>query len=94
MKTLIKRLYGWELTPWFGNSDLGIISYLKELKNPFNGRKTKVWIWISNGIYSYTVNAGSNSEYSYTGGFETQPENMSEAIITIEDMYANNLIFK
>lgn len=94
METQIKRLYGWELTPWYGSSNTNIISYLKELVNPHNKRKTKVWIWVYNGQYSYTVNAGPNSEYSYTGGFKTQPENMSEAIIKIEDMYAHNLIFR
>lgn len=68
---------GWEKQPfWHGNRELGLDSYRKYFKNPFNGKKVPVYVFGKSGLYpkpftdwNYIVSAGANSDYSYSGGF-------------------------
>lgn len=69
-------------------------SYTMKFKNPFNGRKVPVTIWrCDKGAFSYTVRAGANSDYSYTGlCVDCLNEEAAKAYII--DLSYKNLLFK
>lgn len=95
----MKNINGWELTTWYGNPLMDVVSYLKIVINPLTKRKTKLWVWVTNNInnelvYSYTVNSGASSEYSYTGGFREKPQTMVHAINMLDTMLFNKEVFK
>jgi len=53
---------------WTGNTKLGIVAKNVKTTNPFTWKKVTVWVWGIVGEYiNFTVSAGDDSEYSYTG---------------------------
>ena len=66
-----------------------VVSYTKIFKR---FRRIPVSIWYHNGIkcYVFTVRAGANSDYSYTGGFEVEPLTDEEAQNMCDEMFKNN----
>jgi len=55
-------------TEWEGNPSLGLLSFTKKFFNPFNNnRKVPVTVFGKEGSWSFCVNAGANSDFSYTG---------------------------
>lgn len=53
---------------WTGNTELGIVAKNVLTSNPFNGKKVTIWVWgIAGKEIKFTVSAGANSDYSYTG---------------------------
>lgn len=89
-----KNYNGWVLTEWFGNTNMGIVSYLKMIKNPYNYRNTKVWVYQNGENYSFCVNAGPTSDYSYTGGFNNKPVDISQACDMVDILHINKKLFR
>lgn len=87
MKTQIND---WNLTTWYGNPDLGIIAYMKII------RDVKVWVWEpTSGGFNFTINAGPNSDRSYTGCFfgDDTVKTIEDAINGVELKEANKELF-
>ena len=59
---------GWtKQKEWHGNRSLGYDSYMKKFAGP-GGRKIPVYVFGKDGNWGhFTVSAGANSDYSYTG---------------------------
>lgn len=83
-----------------GNPSLGLDSYLKKFKNPHNNRNVPVYIFgtdSENSEYkndwNFSVSAGPNSEFSYTGGFPLEINTLEKRIRHIEDLYSNGKLF-
>ena len=57
----------WVNSIWPGNPDLNYEAALKHFTNPYNRVKTPIWVWGNKEGFNYTVAAGANSDYSYTG---------------------------
>jgi hypothetical protein len=62
------------------------------LINPHNNKKTVVEIW-ANHIGQYTVRAGANSDFSYTG-FMTECESIEQVEEKILHAHKEGRIFK
>ena len=71
----------------YPNKDAG--SYTKLFKRFMN---IPVSIWYHSGFNSfvYTVRAGANSDYSYTGGFEVEPLTIEDAENMVEELFKKN----
>jgi hypothetical protein len=58
----------WTKNEWPGNPDIVKEAYVKSFKNRLNNnRKLNIWVWKNDDLYNFTVSAGRNSSFSYTG---------------------------
>ena len=77
----------WVLTEWYGNPAMNLTAYMKKI------RGVKVWIWRGMTGLSFTVNAGANSERSYSGGFPDSVTNFNQAIEHVEYLETTKKLF-
>lgn len=89
----------WIRAEWFGNPSLQMESAYKVFSNPFNGRGTKVWVF-GNGNedcyknkFDFCVNAGSGSDYSYTG-YCVDCKTFEQAMEYVEQYHKNKKLFR
>lgn len=86
----------WTSKLWYGNPLLNLQCNVKTFANPYNNRKVNVWIHGGTNEYpgySFTVSAGANSEYSYTG-FCVNCNTISEACNYVDSLSQNKKLFK
>lgn len=87
----------WTQQTWPGNPSMNLKAACKIFANPFNGRKVPVWVWgggIDKNNYSYTVSAGANSDFSYTGGwFPDVVTDIETAQQRVDELYNTKKLF-
>lgn len=83
----------WTDVEWFGNPDLNLDAKIKTFQNPFNGRNTPVWVFGSEKDFSYVVNAGKSSDYSYTG-YIPKGLDLDQACAYVDEQHKAKKIFK
>lgn len=84
----------WTRQIWPGNPSLNLVASCKIFSNPFNGKKTPVWIFGGTKEYqgfSFCVNAGA-SDYSYTGTVGSYE--IDKAQTEVDKLYNSKNIFK
>lgn len=74
---------------WHGNPLLGLESWMKKFKNPYNGRWVPVYIFgvPDSGDFTFCVSAGANSDYSYSGCFYPEKLSAEEAMARLDVKY-------
>lgn len=85
----------WTAQIWPGNPALNLVCSCKIFVNPFNGRKTPVWLFGGTKEYpgfNFTVSAGANSDFSYTGRVDSHE--LHKAEIEVDDLYSTKKLFR
>jgi hypothetical protein len=80
---------------WPGNPSLNLVCSCKIFINPFNSRRTPTWIYggtKEHPRFSFTVAAGSTSEFSYTGTIDAR--DIFEAQKHVDQLFTNKQLFK
>jgi len=86
----------WTAQIWQGNPSLNLVASCKIFSNPFNGKKTPVWVFGGTKEYqgfSFTVNAGANIDYTYTG-LCVDCNELHNAEQYVDALYSNKSLFK
>lgn len=87
-----KTINGWEKqNEWWGNPSLKYESYKKMFKNPYTDRRVPVFIFGKDNKWSFNVHAGKTSEFSYTGGFPNNINNLKDRMNYVDKLYNTKL---
>lgn len=84
----------WTRQVWPGNPSLNLIASCKIFVNPFNRKKTPIWIFGGTKEYhgfNFCVSAGADSNWSYTGRVEAYEIERAEQ--EIDSKYQSKSIF-
>jgi hypothetical protein len=78
---------------WWGNPSLGLQSHTKRFANYHqNNRMVPVTIFGNPGDWSFCVNAGADSDFSYTGSC-LDCQTIEEAKAYVDDCYTRRSLF-
>jgi hypothetical protein len=79
---------------WHGNPALGLESWHCRFANPLdNNRRVPVYVWGKGKKWHFTVSAGANSDFSYTGSSPRPCKNAQEMMKHVEERYAAGKLF-
>ena len=81
---------------WWGNPALGLESWAKHFKNPHTGKLVPVYVFgePNSTQLTYCVNAGANSDYSYSGCFYPESYDFTEFMKQVDKHYEYSRLFK
>ncbi len=84
------NLHNWTPQIWPGNPALNLVCSCKLFINPYTGKKVPVYVFGGTKEYqgfNFTVSAGANSDFSYTGRAEGDEIHIAQQYV---DTLANN----
>jgi hypothetical protein len=92
MKTLLDtegKAKFWVKIPWKGNPSLNLDCFVKYFPMPLSKHLVPVYVWGNGTDIHYTVDAGNDSDYSYTGSFYPRKLNIHQCLIQVDELFRN-----
>lgn len=84
----------WLPQVWPGNPELDLLCSAKYFTNPFGGKPIPVFVHGKDGRFNYTVSAGANSDFSYSGMCADNCTTLEAATDYIDQLNTQNKLIR